>query len=170
MAQGGPRYRNKKQIKTISSPHKGGKLIRATSLSFSLTFSDNESVYNTSEDNSGLKTSDCDRGCKHRTKRNDNSLQVIHTMNTCFQRAVDYRTYLLDNKSLKYDQAVSKDISKMSKHMPAQIKPHTIDPFGPVLIIAFLCNFTLARKDNGIHEKAAMWLFLSFLKKSASSP
>lgn len=89
-------------------------------------------------------------------KHNGGGLQVIHTLNTHFERAVDYRTYRIGNESSKYDHTVFKNISKIPKHKTAQMQPQTLDPFNPISITGFLYNIKLAYDAIEIHEGAAM--------------
>lgn len=76
--------------------------------------------------------------------------------------------YWLDSRSLKNDHTVPKNISKISKRMTAQIKPHAFDAFAPILIIGFLCNFKLARDTNRMDERAAICVSHFFSNKPAS--
>lgn len=102
---------------------------------------------------------------RHRTKRDDDGLQVSYTMNTRFQRAVNYGTYQLENGSSCYDHTVFKNISKMLKRLAVPIKPHIFDPFASISIIEFLCSFKLSWTANGVHKGATMWLFHLLVKK-----
>lgn len=112
-------------------------------------------------------TSKVEYGRVHCTKRRlRDGLAVIHTVSNLFRRIVDYRKYQLANTSSKYDHTVVKTISKMTKRLKAQMKPHTFDLFDPISIIGFVCKFKLACDNNKNHEGIAIWLFYLFMEKS----
>lgn len=99
IARGGPpRYNTKKGRETSPRPDCRNSKKLQSSFS-SLTFLDIEIEYTTSIDNSESNSYDLDYGCRHRTIRNGDNFQVFHRVNSCFRRSVDYKTYLLDNKS-----------------------------------------------------------------------
>lgn len=130
-----------------------------------LTFSDNESQCTTLEEISESKSSDCDVGNKHRSKRDGDCFQVFHNVNTLCSWTVNYSTYRLKWKLSKYAHTVSENICRMSKRMMAKMKSHTFVHIYPILIIRILCNFKSAYNTKGIHEEAEMLLFHFFLKK-----
>lgn len=89
----------------------------------------------------------------HRSKKHLNDGRyVIHTVCIGFRRAVNYRKYLLANKSSKLDLTVLKNISRMARRMKAQTKPRMLDLFGSVLIIGFLCSPKLTCDTNKVYE------------------
>lgn len=47
---------------------------------------------------------------------------MTHTVNNRFQKAVDYKTYLLASKLAKINQTVLTNISKISKRLSAQMR------------------------------------------------
>lgn len=99
MAQGGLHRRNKQKTKT-TSPRRKSRELKNDQCSFSfLTLLDNATAFTTSKNNSGSKSSDCEHGPRYPTKRNGNGLLVIHTVKTCFKKALDYRMFSLDSTS-----------------------------------------------------------------------
>lgn len=99
MAWGDLRRRNRKKTMKIPRCQKGRKSKKMQSSSSSLTFTLNETEYNTPEDSSGSESLYRDHGRSHCTGLNGDSLQVIHRLDTCIRRAVDYKTYRPENKS-----------------------------------------------------------------------
>lgn len=156
MVRGGVlRHIKKKSIKTYSR-HNGRKSKKGQSSSSSLTFSGHETENTTLEGNSRSKLCDRYHGRWHCTKRYEDGLDVFSTAKARFQRDVDYRKCRIEIKLSNYDRSGSKNISKMSKGMKAEMEPHTFDPFDPISIIEFMCNFELAYDNNGIQEGAPM--------------
>lgn len=90
-------------------------------------------------------------------------------MKTRSRQAVAYRTYRLENESTKYNHTVSKNFSKILKHVNSPMKSHTCDPFDPISMIGFLCIFKLVCDTYGIHEDATIWLISFVMSKSAAA-
>lgn len=152
------------------SRREGRKSKRYEESSSSSPASDAESDNTSSDSLEGSSTPESVHRRGRRTKKDlGDWLDVIHTVTTRFRRAVNYRMYQLANKWSKYNYTVSKNIIYMVKRMTGQMKPHTFDPFDPILIIGSLRNIKLACDTNGIHECAAIWLLHFFMKTSVSS-
>lgn len=103
------------------------------------------------------------------TRRETGALEVIQTVTIPCRKAVDYRTYRLENRSTKWDHVVLKNISKTWKGMTAQIRTRFFKPFDRISIVGFLCIFELAYGTKGIQEGAPIWLLSFFIKHSASA-
>lgn len=112
-----------------------------------------------------LEREDIRSAKSHKTE----GLKVLQTMNTRFRKAIDYWSYMWEEKSTKYDRTVSKNFNKVTKSITAQMKSHLFDPFQPISIIEVLRNFKLTCNTNAIYEGAAIWLFNIFVKNSASA-
>jgi len=97
------------------------------------------------------------------------TLTPLRPVNTHFRRALDYRTYLLNDRSTKFNSGVTKQIAKMVRRMDVQMKSQIFDPVDPITILSFLPAFKTACDSNGIHEGAAMWLFQYFVKKTTKA-
>lgn len=96
---------------------------------------------------------------------------MIQTGKARLRKAVDLCTYRLDSRSAESesDHTDLENMSKISKHMTAQMKSHICDPFDSVSIIGFLCKFDLACDTNGIRQDAVTSLFNFFKMKSTSA-
>lgn len=148
---GWPCSRNNKNQENF--PLLRGRTLKKEQFSISsLTFPENRILYATLEDDSGFGLSNCDHIRRSCTNRSDDRLKVIHNVNTCFRRAVGYRTNWLDNKSSKHEKDIFMNINKMLKRMTIQMKPPTFGSFDPISIFEILCNFNLACDTSGIHE------------------
>lgn len=93
---------------------------------------------------------------------------MIQTEKNYFSQAVKYPTYRLEDRIVKHDHTVSKNIRQTSERITAQMQSHIVDPFHPISIIEILCNFKLACDTNSIHEGTTFSLF-DFLMKSESA-
>jgi hypothetical protein len=96
------------------------------------------------------------------------SLKETKTRSVSLRAALSYRTYRLNNRSQKFSNALSKDLSKISKRMTTHIPDdQRFDGSDPVSIIKFLEDFKEACDHNGVSEGAAMHLFQYFLLNTA---
>lgn len=115
---------------------------------------------------SKIRTSDskssADRKDRRKTKHQElevttePNLPVHQTVKLGYVRAIDYRTYFLNNGSPRYDDSVSHYIPKILKKIRSQMKTHTFDPASPISVLGFLTIYKLACDANHIHEVAAM--------------
>ena len=96
------------------------------------------------------------------------SLKETKTRSVSLRVALSYRTYRLNNRSQKFSNALSRDLSKISKRMKTHIPDdQRFDRSDPVSIIKFLEDFKEACDHNGVSEGAAMHLFQYFLMDTA---
>jgi hypothetical protein len=96
------------------------------------------------------------------------SIKETKTRSVSLRAALSYRTYRLNNISQKFSNALSKDLSKISKRMTTHIPDdQRFDGSDPVSIIKFLEDFKEACDHNGVSEGAAMHLFQYFLLNTA---
>lgn len=90
-------------------------------------------------------------------------LQVQQTIESRFTRAVDYKTYRLNDQSQRYADSVSHYIPKIVKDLQPQMKAHMIDSADQKSILVSLNTFKLAGDANRIHGGAAMWVMPYFV-------
>lgn len=93
---------------------------------------------------------------------------MIWKKHTYLFRSLVYQNKFTPVKRLSnYYQTDFMIISKMSKCMVPQIKPHTTDHLDPGSIIIFLCHLKLACDNIRAQDEAAVWLVHLFIKKLA---
>lgn len=73
--------------------------------------------------------------------------------------------YSLVNISKRYENLLSKYISKRAKKAKSQKKGTFFDPINPIYIKRLLETFILACDTNRIHVEAAMWVLAVFFIK-----
>lgn len=82
-------------------------------------------------------------------------MPVIHSVSDGFQEALDYRTYLLADKSSNYDDEVVISVPNWTKRLQVQMKFQVFDSFNLISIIIFVLASKLVCNTNGVHEGAA---------------
>lgn len=83
-------------------------------------------------------------------------LPALQTVKKNYAQALEYRTYLLANKSSKFDKTVLNYIDELVKKDKLQMKAHFFHKIDPISIIGFLLTSKLASDMNRIHEAALM--------------
>lgn len=84
--------------------------------------------------------------------------------------AMEYINYHQVEVPWQYVEQVSKPIASLTSSIEFQIMAQLLDFMGLISIIRLLYAFRVACDSNGIHERAAMWLFLNSTKTSSASP
>ena len=124
----------------------------------------NTNVSTDSEDSEDMYYTSSDSEEGQRLK----SLKETKTRSVSLRAALSYRTYRLNNRSQKFSNALSRNLSKISKRMTTHIPDdQRFDGSDPVSIIKFLEDFKEACDHNGVSEGAAMHLFQYFLLNTA---
>ena len=99
----------------------------------------------------------------------ETDLEALEPLNDLFTKAVDYRTYRLENRNAAYTSSVAQKITKQHKRLSFQMGDTTFSGDDPIAIIDFLQRFKIACDQNGFSEGAAMWLFQFYLKGQAAT-
>ena len=86
-----------------------------------------------------------------------------------YAKALDYKTYRLNDRSTHYSHRVAGKISKWITRMKVQLGQKQFDPADPVSILSYLSTFKTACDSIGVHEGAAVWLFSAYMKEPAKA-
>lgn len=86
-----------------------------------------------------------------------------------YRRALDYRTYFLNNQSQVLYSSVARRISETTIRMELQLKSQVLDHTYPIKILSFLSAFKITFDENGIHESSKMRLFQYLFKKKTKA-
>lgn len=81
---------------------------------------------------------------------------VCHPVKYQIMPVGDYRAYRPSGTPQKYGKLGLKNIAKTRKELIAQMKPHTLDSFYPLMILRAMKNLKLVYDMNGTHEGAAI--------------
>ena len=92
---------------------------------------------------------------------------MIRPLNDLFNKAVDYRTYRLENRSARYDANTARRINRFRKKLDVEMKTHTFGGQDPIAVLGFLAQYKMACDRNGVSEGAAVWCFQFYLTGQA---
>ena len=121
-------------------------------------------------------TSDSDRsrerdyrhGYRHgKSRRKNPKLAIIRPTREIFAKAVNYKSYRLQNRTDTYTSATSSRVTKLEKKLKIQMGSHTFSGKDPITVLAFLARFRDACDKNDVAAGIAVWCFQYFLTGSA---
>ena len=88
---------------------------------------------------------------------------MIRPFNDLVNKAVDYCTYMSENRSACYDASTARRINSFRKKLDVQIKTHTFGGQDLSAVLEFLARFKMACNHNGVSEGPAVLCFQFYL-------
>ena len=92
---------------------------------------------------------------------------VIRPLNDLFNKAVNYKTYLLERRGGRYDSKVARNINRYPNKLDVQMKYQTFSSQDPIALLGFLARLRIACDHNGITDGVAVWCFQLYLTGQA---
>lgn len=87
-----------------------------------------------------------------------------------FSAALDFNGYRVGDRSSFNDDQVAKRGARWASRLMVQMKMQIYDGVETISIMEFFQGLKMASNNNGIYERAALWLFPHFMKNSAAAP
>ena len=88
-------------------------------------------------------------------------------LNDLSTKAVNYKTYRLERRSVRYDSTIARHINCYRKNLDVKMRSHTFSGQDPIAVLGFLARLKMACDHNGITEGAALWCFQFYLTGQA---
>lgn len=105
----------------------------------------------------------------HKAKSTELHLHVLQLVKKHFATSVDYRTYRLSDRFLRFEKTVSSCVARLVGKIKLQGKAYSFNPKDTNAVTGFLTSFYLAYGRNHFHEEGFMWVLLYFVLETLSN-
>ena len=109
------------------------------------------------------------KGRRPNLRRDPKRLPMIRLLNGLFTRAVDHRTYRLENHRARYDTSTGGRILPFRTKLYVQMRTHTIGGQDPIAVLGFLARLNMSCDHSGVGEGAPVCVFPVYLTGQAHS-